>query len=233
MSTVLWKQRAAPKKKIVDDASRTSHDTGILKFPTGPLVTPEKAFQKYFKRSPWALELYKRNKKEGFRALKNIHMQKKKKKKKRKAASEDQVLRGRKEQVWFLATCNQARLSGNPTIRHQNVFRDTEGALKIPKDTRWTGVAAHTPFHEGPGTQTWTQILCWATAPSPRGQKQPGVRPRRSERLPQSPWSGLRRGRTALYGSLLPCRRPERARRKPPLAHLPQALPFSGSEKAT
>jgi len=52
-------------------------------------------------------------------------MPKKKKKEKEKAASEDQVLR---EQMWFLATCNQIRLSENSKIRHQYVFWDTEGA---------------------------------------------------------------------------------------------------------
>lgn len=42
-----------------------------------------------------------------------------KKKKKGKAASEDQVLR---EQMWFLAACNQIRLSENSESRHQYVF---------------------------------------------------------------------------------------------------------------
>lgn len=156
-----------------------------------------------------------------------------KKNPKRKAASEDQVLRGRKEQVWFLATCNQARLSGNSTIRHRNVFRDTEGALKIPKDARRTGVAANTLFHEGPGTQGWTKILCWATAPVPEGRRSRApVRQRRTERVPHPPWSE-RRGRTALHGSLLPRQRPEHARLRTPLVRLPRALPFSDSEKAT
>lgn len=45
------------------------------------------------------------------------------KKEKKKAASEDQVLR---EQMWFLATCNQIRLSENSKIRHQNVFSETQ-----------------------------------------------------------------------------------------------------------
>lgn len=42
------KKKPIREKTVSFDASRLSHDTGILEFPTGPLVTPEKVFQKYF-----------------------------------------------------------------------------------------------------------------------------------------------------------------------------------------
>lgn len=43
-------------------------------------------------------------------------------------------------------------------------------------DTRWTGVAAHTLFHDGPGTRTWNKIPCWVTALRHKGQSGASLR---------------------------------------------------------
>lgn len=54
------KKRPIWKKTASFDASTTSHDTGILEFPTGP---PEKGSRNISKRFLWVLELCKRNRK--------------------------------------------------------------------------------------------------------------------------------------------------------------------------
>lgn len=41
-------KEALKEKILFTDDSRISQDTGILEFPTSPLVTPEKGIQKYF-----------------------------------------------------------------------------------------------------------------------------------------------------------------------------------------
>lgn len=44
------KKKPKREKSVSFDASRISHDTGNLEFPTGPLVTPEKSVPEIFLR---------------------------------------------------------------------------------------------------------------------------------------------------------------------------------------
>lgn len=58
---------------------------------------------------------------------------------------------------------------------YQNVFQDTEGALRRPMDTRWTGVTAQTLFHDGPGNERGTKSLAEQLPSVTKGRMGPAL----------------------------------------------------------
>lgn len=124
-----------------------------------PLSDTRESIPEISKIFLWTLELYKRNKK----MRKDFKIPAYEKKAgRRKGSFWRSSFKGRKRRTNVVFGDLQPNMIVRVfhKIRYQNVFWDTERALRRPMDTRWTGVAVHTLFHDGLGTWTWNKIPC-------------------------------------------------------------------------